>query len=239
MPGPKTVIYGGHTCCVEIHMGRRLFVIDAGSGFEALGREIAATEPKDGRIDLLLSHLHHDHISGLPFFAPILNGHSTLRIFCGNQGGESAKAALDTMFAPPLFPVTLGRPAGPCRICRLQGRRDPRVRRRNRDRHLPAATSWGGDRLSHGTCRSRGLLHFGHGAFRCGAGSRCRGVLPGCRFRRLRRHVHRGRTAAVPRMGSFDLERRRRPLPGGRRQEPGGVPPPPEPRRPGPGRHRG
>ena len=107
MPGPKTVIYGGHTCCVEIHMGRRLFVIDAGSGFEALGREIAATEPKDGRIDLLLSHLHHDHISGLPFFAPILNGHSTLRIFCGNQGGESAKAALDTMFAPPLFPVTL------------------------------------------------------------------------------------------------------------------------------------
>ena len=107
MPGPKTVVYGGHTCCVEIHMGGRLFIIDAGSGFEALGRAIAGTEPKDGRIDLLLSHLHHDHISGLPFFAPILMGHSTLRIFCGSQGGESAKAALDTMFAPPLFPVTL------------------------------------------------------------------------------------------------------------------------------------
>ena len=107
MPGPATVVYGGHTCCVEIHLGRRLFIIDAGSGFEALGREIAGTGQTDGRIDLLLSHLHHDHISGLPFFAPILTGHSTLRIFCGNQGGESAKAALDMMFAPPLFPVTL------------------------------------------------------------------------------------------------------------------------------------
>ncbi len=107
MPGPNTVVYGGNTCCVEILMGHRLFVIDAGSGFEALGRELAGTASKDGRTDLLLSHLHHDHISGLPFFAPILTGHGTLRIFCGNQGGESAKSALDTMFAPPLFPVTL------------------------------------------------------------------------------------------------------------------------------------
>ena len=103
MPGPETVVYGGHTCCVEIRLGARLFIIDAGSGFEAAGRAL----PGAGRIDLLLSHLHHDHVAGLPFFSPILKDKGDLRIFCGNQGGDSAKAALDSMFAPPLFPVTL------------------------------------------------------------------------------------------------------------------------------------
>ncbi len=105
MPGPDTVVYGGNTCCVEVRLGTRLFVVDAGSGFEPAGRAMAV--PGTGRIDLLLSHLHHDHVAGLPFFSPILKDKGDLRIFCGNQGGDSAKAALDHMFAPPLFPVTL------------------------------------------------------------------------------------------------------------------------------------
>lgn len=107
MPGPATLVYGGNTCCVEIRVGSRLFIIDAGSGFEAAGRSIMAMGPTPSRIDLLLSHLHHDHVAGLPFFSPILAGETTLRIFCGNQEGHSAKTALDSMFAPPLFPVTL------------------------------------------------------------------------------------------------------------------------------------
>ncbi|MBE7220507.1 MAG: MBL fold metallo-hydrolase, partial [Caulobacteraceae bacterium] len=107
MPGPDTVVYGGHTCCVEVRLGNRLFLVDAGSGFEAAGRAIAVPAPGAGPIDLLLSHLHHDHVAGLPFFAPILKDRCDLRVFCGNQGGDSAKAAFDRMFAPPLFPVTL------------------------------------------------------------------------------------------------------------------------------------
>lgn len=107
MPGPDTVVYGGNTCCVEVRVGSRLFIVDAGSGFEPAGRAIMALGPTPARIDLLLSHLHHDHVAGLPFFSPILAGRSALRIFCGNQDGGSAKAALDSMFAPPLFPVTL------------------------------------------------------------------------------------------------------------------------------------
>jgi phosphoribosyl 1,2-cyclic phosphodiesterase len=107
MPGPATVIYGGNTCCVEIRLGGRVFMVDAGSGFEPAGRAITALGTGGGRTDLLLSHLHHDHVAGLPFFSPILKQQGTLRIFCGNQAGASAKAALDQMFAPPLFPVTL------------------------------------------------------------------------------------------------------------------------------------
>ncbi|MGI3902913.1 MAG: MBL fold metallo-hydrolase [Janthinobacterium lividum] len=107
MPGPATVIYGGNTCCVEIRLGQRVFIVDAGSGFESAGRAMSAFGAGRSRTDLLLSHLHHDHVAGLPFFSPILKEQGTLRIFCGNQAGQSAKSALDQMFAPPLFPVTL------------------------------------------------------------------------------------------------------------------------------------
>ena len=46
-------------------------------------------------------------MAGLPFFSPLLRDQGQLRVFCGNQGGASAEAALDRMFAQPLFPVTL------------------------------------------------------------------------------------------------------------------------------------
>ena len=160
MPGPKTVVYGGHTCCVEIHMGRRLFIIDAGSGFEALGRAVAGTESKDGRIDLLLSHLHHDHISGLPFFAPILTGHSTLRIFCGNQGGESAKAALDTMFAPPLFPVTLDVLPGRVEHIGFKAGETLSFEDGIEICHLPAAASRGGQPATASTMAGAGSVTY-------------------------------------------------------------------------------
>lgn len=103
--GPKTVRYGGNTPCVEIRLGDRLFFVDAGSGFIRAGESILADPP--AQVDVLFSHLHHDHIAGFPFFMPALTGRSTVRTFCGNLGGESAAAALGTMFSPPLFPVSL------------------------------------------------------------------------------------------------------------------------------------
>ena len=105
VPGPDTVVYGGNTCCVEIRLGTRLFMVDAGSGFEAAGRVLGAHT--SDRVDLLLSHLHHDHVAGLPFFAPVLSGRCSLNVHCGNLGGKTARAALDQMFSPPLFPVGL------------------------------------------------------------------------------------------------------------------------------------
>ena len=54
----------------------------------ALGAELAPTAPD--KIDLLLSHLHLDHISGLPFFKPALLGRArVIRTYCGNLEGEA------------------------------------------------------------------------------------------------------------------------------------------------------
>ncbi|WP_232631110.1 MBL fold metallo-hydrolase [Methylobacterium sp. Leaf118] len=104
--GPETAEFGGNTPCLEVRCGERLFVIDAGSGLSAFGRGSREGLPKE--IDLLFSHLHLDHSAGLPFFKPaVLDAECTINTWCGNLDGASAQGALDRLFSPPLFPVTL------------------------------------------------------------------------------------------------------------------------------------
>ena len=67
-PGPETVRYGGNTSCVEVRgADGTVLVLDAGTGIRRLG---ATLGPETGRVDLLLTHLHMDHIQGLGFFRP-------------------------------------------------------------------------------------------------------------------------------------------------------------------------
>ncbi|HEY8382324.1 MAG TPA: MBL fold metallo-hydrolase [Microvirga sp.] len=104
--GPQFVEFGCHTPCVEVRCGDRLFVVDAGTGISALGHFSGADLPNE--VDVLLSHLHLDHIVGLPFFKPAVLGRDrVIRTYCGNLDGATAAEALDRLFAPPIFPITL------------------------------------------------------------------------------------------------------------------------------------
>jgi len=104
--GPEFTEFGGHTLCLEVRCGARLFIVDAGSGLAALGRTLAASAPAE--IDLLLSHLHLDHVMGLPFFKPAILGQDrVIRTYCGHLGGEGAQSTFDKLFSPPVFPVGL------------------------------------------------------------------------------------------------------------------------------------
>jgi phosphoribosyl 1,2-cyclic phosphodiesterase len=105
VPGPGTLIYGGNTACVEIRVNGRLFIVDAGSGLAALGNTLI--DGPERSFDILLSHLHQDHIVGLPFFAPLYQPDRRIKIHAGNLGGRTPEAALRTMFSPPLFPIEL------------------------------------------------------------------------------------------------------------------------------------
>jgi phosphoribosyl 1,2-cyclic phosphodiesterase len=108
-PGRETLVYGGNTSCLEVEIARddhkAFFIVDAGTGLRALG------ESRPWRagdvVHLLLTHLHHDHVIGLPFFKAVYTKGLKLHIWCGNLDGESPEAQLDRMFSPPLFPFRL------------------------------------------------------------------------------------------------------------------------------------
>ncbi|MFH1761517.1 MAG: MBL fold metallo-hydrolase [bacterium] len=73
IPGEKTIRFGGNTPCVEITgSGNNRIVIDAGTGIINLGRSLMSREFAKGRgkLYILLSHTHWDHIQGLPFLIP-------------------------------------------------------------------------------------------------------------------------------------------------------------------------
>ena len=103
-PGPDTLRYGGNTACVEVRTGSALIVLDAGTGIRPLGVRL---RDFSGRIDLMLSHLHLDHLQGLGFFEPCFRPDVELHIW----GPASATADLGERLArylsPPLFPVRL------------------------------------------------------------------------------------------------------------------------------------
>jgi phosphoribosyl 1,2-cyclic phosphodiesterase len=104
--GPEFVEFGGHTPCVEVRCGERLFILDAGSGLSALGHFLGKTIPAE--VDLLLSHVHLDHVMGLPFFKPAaLDAERMIHTHCGHLDGDSAAEALERLYAPPLFPIGL------------------------------------------------------------------------------------------------------------------------------------
>lgn len=107
-PGAATARYGGNTACVEVRCGEDLLIFDAGSGIRLLG-DALMHEQELREIDILFSHCHIDHLIGLPFFAPLMEGRSQLRFWGGNlQPRASLKEAVHRLMSFPLFPIDLG-----------------------------------------------------------------------------------------------------------------------------------
>lgn len=75
VPHPDTQIYGGNTVCIEIESeGAPTLILDAGMGLHWLGNHLlkGAFGRGQGRAHILLTHVHWDHIQGIPFFTPML-----------------------------------------------------------------------------------------------------------------------------------------------------------------------
>lgn len=104
-PGPETLRYGGNTSCVEVEGNDgRFLILDAGTGLRRLGMLMS---PSTHRIDILLTHLHMDHIQGLAFFAPLRNPEVELHIWGPASTTHNLHARLTRYLSPPLFPVFL------------------------------------------------------------------------------------------------------------------------------------
>jgi phosphoribosyl 1,2-cyclic phosphodiesterase len=105
-PGPDTVRTGGNTSCVEVRADDgSLVVLDSGTGIRGLGASLDGTGPS--RIDILLSHLHLDHLEGLGFFAPLWDPGSELHIWGPSSPTRTLSDRISQYLSPPLFPVRL------------------------------------------------------------------------------------------------------------------------------------
>jgi phosphoribosyl 1,2-cyclic phosphodiesterase len=103
--GPENARYGGNTACVEVRgADGSLLVLDAGTGIRRLGATLSKDEK---RIDILLSHLHMDHIVGLGFFQPLYWDGLEVHLWGPPSATMDLGARLARYLSPPLFPVRL------------------------------------------------------------------------------------------------------------------------------------
>jgi phosphoribosyl 1,2-cyclic phosphodiesterase len=81
-----------------------LLVFDAGTGIRECGIELMK-EGFNGPVHLLLSHLHWDHVLGLPFFAPVWRKETTLRLLPMLTAAQQKAAVAEALFDGMHFPV--------------------------------------------------------------------------------------------------------------------------------------
>jgi len=100
--GPEFAQVGGHTSCIAISVDDELpsLVLDAGTGLQVLG-PVFGSEPFIGTI--LLSHLHWDHVQGLPFFPPSDRDDAEVVVAQPAQG--DAYEVMAQAMSPPHFPI--------------------------------------------------------------------------------------------------------------------------------------
>lgn len=105
-PGANFIRYGGHTSCVGVlPEGGAVptLVLDAGTGLRNLTERLAGA-PYEGSI--ALSHLHWDHVQGLPFFPGGDRDDSDIDVYMPAQDGQSGRDLLARSMSPPSFPIT-------------------------------------------------------------------------------------------------------------------------------------
>jgi len=104
VPGMDTQRYGGNTSCVEVWTPTARVIVDGGTGLRQLG----ATLRPPGELNMFFTHLHWDHIQGIPFFGPMFIKDFTIHIYSGHKADVSLEAVLKGQMQAPNFPVELG-----------------------------------------------------------------------------------------------------------------------------------
>lgn len=110
MPGPNTIRYGGQTSCVEVRSSsKECLIIDAGTGLRELGRRLARQQIAGGpsHYHIVLSHVHWDHIQGLPFFEPAYIKGTTISMYALRAAAEELQQVIGGITRHEYFPMPL------------------------------------------------------------------------------------------------------------------------------------
>ncbi len=102
-PGPETMRYGGNTSCVELTLSDgSTLILDAGTGIRNLGLALGGIRES---LNILLTHLHLDHIQGLMFFAPAFKHQCDITVWGPAEEGASLCERIARYISAPLAPL--------------------------------------------------------------------------------------------------------------------------------------
>ena len=99
--------YGGNTSCVVLeHPGEAPIVFDLGTGLRSYGTSLVNEGRGEGfQASMLLSHLHWDHVQGLPFFVPMHHPDAFVEIYGPRQNEGPLGEVFAGLMRPPYFPI--------------------------------------------------------------------------------------------------------------------------------------
>jgi phosphoribosyl 1,2-cyclic phosphodiesterase len=83
--------------------GHAPVVFDLGTGLRPWGERLGCDTPLHASV--LLTHLHWDHVQGLPFFKPLFCPESTFDVYGPRQDGGPLGEVFTGMMQPPYFPI--------------------------------------------------------------------------------------------------------------------------------------
>jgi len=104
-PGPDFIRFGGHTSCVAVARdadSEPVLALDAGTGLRALTPLLS---PDAFIGSMLISHLHWDHVQGIPFFAAGDRADARTDVYVPAESGLSGRDLVAKFMSPPAFPI--------------------------------------------------------------------------------------------------------------------------------------